>query len=257
MPTGALTQNIDIAQVVLYAFWFFFVGLILYLRREDRREGYPCEDERTGKVEIPGPFAIPAPKTFKLPHGGEVQAPNGQRYEGEINATPVAKSPGSPLTPEGDPLLSGVGPAAYVEREDRPDLTREGEPLIVPLRVAGDFSLDERDQDPRGLDVYAADGKVAGTVTDIWVDRADVMVRYLEVELSGEAGKRLVPMPMLLMSGGRKPRVDVQAIKAAQFENVPVLADPDQVTVLEEDKIGAYYAGGRLYADPRRTEPVV
>ena len=32
---------IDIAQVVLYAFWIFFAGLIFYLHRENKREGYP------------------------------------------------------------------------------------------------------------------------------------------------------------------------------------------------------------------------
>ena len=38
MPTGAITSEIDVAQVVLYAFWFFFAGLIIYLRKEDKRE---------------------------------------------------------------------------------------------------------------------------------------------------------------------------------------------------------------------------
>ncbi len=33
---GAITSYIDVAQVVLYAFWIFFAGLIFYLRREDR-----------------------------------------------------------------------------------------------------------------------------------------------------------------------------------------------------------------------------
>jgi photosynthetic reaction center H subunit len=41
MPKGAITQYIDVAQVVLYVFWVFFFGLIFYLRREDKREGYP------------------------------------------------------------------------------------------------------------------------------------------------------------------------------------------------------------------------
>ena len=48
-PTGAITSHIDVAQVVLYAFWIFFAGLIFYLRREDRREGYPLEYEVTGQ----------------------------------------------------------------------------------------------------------------------------------------------------------------------------------------------------------------
>ena len=46
MPTGAITGYIDVAQLVLYAFWIFFAGLIFYLRREDKREGYPLVFER-------------------------------------------------------------------------------------------------------------------------------------------------------------------------------------------------------------------
>ena len=40
---GAITSYIDIAQVVLYLFWIFFFGLIIYLHREGKREGYPPE----------------------------------------------------------------------------------------------------------------------------------------------------------------------------------------------------------------------
>ncbi|TXM99400.1 photosynthetic reaction center subunit H, partial [Methylobacterium sp. WL103] len=29
--------------MVLYAFFLFFFGLVFWLRREDRREGYPLE----------------------------------------------------------------------------------------------------------------------------------------------------------------------------------------------------------------------
>ena len=35
MHRGAITDYIDVAQVVLYVFWAFFAGLIVYLRRED------------------------------------------------------------------------------------------------------------------------------------------------------------------------------------------------------------------------------
>ena len=43
MPTGAITGYIDVAQLVLWAFWIFFAGLIWYLHRENKREGYPLE----------------------------------------------------------------------------------------------------------------------------------------------------------------------------------------------------------------------
>ena len=48
MMRGSLTSYMDVAQVVLYAFFMFFAGLIFYLRREDRREGYPLENEAAG-----------------------------------------------------------------------------------------------------------------------------------------------------------------------------------------------------------------
>ena len=48
MQTGAITGYIDVAQVALYAFWIFFAGLIFYLRKEDKREGYPLVTERPG-----------------------------------------------------------------------------------------------------------------------------------------------------------------------------------------------------------------
>ena len=36
-----LTPGIDVALLVFWAFVGFFVALVFYLRREDRREGYP------------------------------------------------------------------------------------------------------------------------------------------------------------------------------------------------------------------------
>ena len=36
---GDITARIDVAQVVLAAFWVFFAGLGYYLHREDKREG--------------------------------------------------------------------------------------------------------------------------------------------------------------------------------------------------------------------------
>jgi len=58
-----ITERIDLAQIAIYAFWLFFAALIYYLRREDKREGYPLEsDTHTGPVNgFPMP---PAPKQF-------------------------------------------------------------------------------------------------------------------------------------------------------------------------------------------------
>ena len=90
-------------------------------------------------------------------------------------------------------MLDGVGPGAWAERADVPDLTPDGEPKIVPLRVAGAYGVAHQDPDPRGMPVLGADGAAGGTVTDLWVDKSEMMFRYLEVEV---AGGRHVLLPM-------------------------------------------------------------
>ena len=261
MPTGAFTSYIDVAQIALYLFWVFFALLIFYLRREDKREGYPLESDRSDRVTVQGFPSVPEAKTFLLPHGGTQTAPRVEKDTRPLHAEPSSYFPGAPLMPTGNPMTDAVGPASYAERSDTPDLTLEGAPKIVPLRVAGDFYLEPRDPDPRGCDVVAADGKVAGKVVDAWVDRAEVLIRYLEAEVAGAEGQRrvLLPMTCVRMTGGKKgPRqVSINAITAAQFADIPATSNPAQVTLLEEDRICAYFAGGNLYATAQRQEPIL
>ena len=47
----------------------------------------------------------------------------------------------------------------------------------------------------------------------------------------------------------------MKSITVAQFANVPETKRDDRVTLLEEDKIMAYYSGGHLYGQPGRAEP--
>ena len=251
METGAITSYIDVAQVVLYVFWLFFFTLIFWLHREAKREGYPLETSSGRKIE--GFPPMPEPKTFRLPHGGGdrvVPRPDPAPYP--LAAEPVNPAPGSPLHPTGDPQVDGVGPAAYAIRPEVPDITVDGEPRIVPLRVATDHGLDERDPDPRGKPVYGCDGVVGGEVVDAWVDRAEPFVRYLEVQV----GERRVLLPMTLARvRGSDGHVTVKSVRGDQFAKAPGLANPDQVTLQEEDKITAYFGGGHLYATPDRVEP--
>ncbi len=299
-----ITPHIDFALILLYAFWIFFFALVVYLNREGMREGFPAQSEITGRPLGGGLVGLPKPKTFKLEGGVEVQAPRPETYEEPANAKPVAPWSGAPLDPVGDPMLSEFGPAAYAQRMDTPALTHSGALKIAPMRDLADFSIVKPDQDPRGLPVIAADGAVAGTVADIWVDREESLIRYLEVELPGAetappppspeaqrpltefgadqgdasaqpaepapppppppaARRVLLPMTMALV-GGRlasiriwRPEVRVRSITAAQFANVPTTRAPNQVTLLEEDRITAYYGGGTLYARPERREPLV
>jgi len=258
MTIGAITSYIDVAQLVLYAFWIFFAGLIFYLRREDKREGYPLESDRSGHVSVVGYPALPDPKVFKLAHGGTYEAPNNQRDTREVAAEPVAPWPGAPLQPTGDAMRDAVGSAAYAERSDTPDLTLHGDPKIVPMRVATDFTVERRDPDPRGMEVVGADGGVGGEVTDIWVDRSEPQVRYLEVSLAEGGDTVLLPIGLARVVRApnvrKRGQVRVKSILASQFKDVPRTASGDQVTLLEEDKICAYYAGGHLYATRARQE---
>jgi photosynthetic reaction center H subunit len=255
MQAGAITGYIDVAQIALYAFWIFFAGLIFYLRKEDKREGYPLITERPGHF-LDGFPRPPAPKTFLLPHGGEVRAPRVDPPQPDFAASPVAPWPGAPLEPIGNAMLARVGPAASALRADTPDLMHETTELrIVPLRVATGHYLDEESPDPRTMQVVGADGVVGGVVSDIWIDRAEAIIRYLEITLVAGPSV-LLPMPLVRIDT-RAGLVKVQSILGSQFADVPMLANPDQVTLREEDKIQAYYSSGYLYATPSRMEPLL
>ncbi|MEM9461606.1 MAG: photosynthetic reaction center subunit H [Myxococcota bacterium] len=404
--SNALTSYIDTAQVVLYAFWIFFFGLIIWLRREDRREGYPIESDVPLRVNLRTDARIPAPKQFVLPHGeGTRDAPNFKRDARAIEAERLVEVSGYPLDPVGEPLLAAVGPGSYAQRSDHPELSHEDDkPSILPMRVASQFSV-SAGPDPRGWQVIGADGVVAGKVSDIWVDRADLLVRYLEVELdeamrgdealseaspppdegkpdegkpdesepdegepasggegdadanesaasaessaspdegkpdegepasggegdadanesaasaessaSPDEGKpdegepdegkpdegepdadasesaasaessatdeeaegageddhegadaepthprthtRLIPIQMLSLLP-EDASIQVRALRSEQFAHVPTLKKPDEVTLLEEERVAAFYAGGWFYAEPDRREPLL
>ena len=256
---GAITGYIDVAQLALYAFWIFFAGLIFYLRREDKREGYPLRSERSGSIIVQGFPPVPLPKTFLLPDGSTVMAPRPEPVLPPVLARAAEPWAGAPLVPMGDPLVDAIGPASYAQRADMPDMMYGGqEPRLVPLRADSAFFLAEEDPDPRGMIVIGADNRQAGTVTDAWIDRTEVIVRYLEVRVdyAGAGRSVLVPMTMLKIDPLRR-RIHVRAIMAEQFLGVPALRDPDRVTLREEDQIMGYYGGGTLYATAARAEPVL
>ena len=252
------TGYIDLAQVVLYAFWIFFGGLIFYLRREDKREGYPLLYE--GERGRPAGIGFPTPpglKTYLRRHGQTASVPAWKNDRSDAAVTPMAPWPGAPYVPTGNPMLDGVGPASYAERDDVPEMTMDDVPAIVPLRADSTITIEARDPDPRGMPVFGADGKTGGVVTDAWVDRAEMLIRYLEVEVAGVPGRRvLLPMTMAQVNKSRG-WVNVEAVLGRHFADAPVLANPNQVTKLEEDKIVGYFGGGNLYATPARQEPLL
>jgi photosynthetic reaction center H subunit len=257
--TGAFTGYVDLAQICLYVFWLFFGGLVYYLHRENKREGYPLVSDRTQRaprVKVVGFPDVPQPKTYLLANGGTATMPHQRNERQDVAIEPYAPWPGAPMVPTGNPMLDGVGAAAWAVRDDEPEQTLDKLPLIAPLRVVTDAYVEPRDPDPRGMKVVGADGKVAGTVTELWVDRAEPQVRYLELEVAGAGRTVLLPIYFARVSRHRR-EVRVKSILAHQFADVPAFKNPDHVTKLEEDKITAYYAGGHLYATPARLGPLL
>jgi len=102
------------------------------------------------------------------------------------------------------------------------------------------------------MQVYGADDHSAGVISDVWIDHMESMIRYLEIQLTG-GGHVLMPMNFAKIHSNR---VSVNAILSAQFKQVPVIKNPEQITLLEEEKIMAYFGAGTLYATPQRQEPV-
>jgi photosynthetic reaction center H subunit len=257
MGTGAITSYFDVAQLVLYMFWIFFFGLIYYLIRENHREGYPLDNDRGLNIE--GWPRKPSPKTYRMADGREVQVPReNDGPPASLQAERTYRGAGSPIEPTGDPLLAGVGPGSWSAlRPDVPDLDHHGAPKIVPLTLASDCGVSERDPDPRGMAVIDSLGETAGTVRDLWLDRGEMLFRYLEVEvaMAGGGSKRvLVPMTFARVTDRE---VQVQAIFADQYAGAPTPRATDRVTLLEEERIAAYFGAGLLYAEPGRTEPLV
>ncbi len=256
MNNPYVVGSIDVAELSLAAFFLFFVALVFWLRREDRREGYPLEHELTGRIEtVGGPLSTALPKRFILPFDRGVVAYPLPRHEGrepvQIAAKRLENFAGAPYVPTGNPLVDGVGPAADAERARWPDQDAHGRARIVPLSSESTISVHTGNRDPRGMRVIAADGVIAGTVRDLWIDRAEHMVRYLEIETTG--GKTvLAPMGMASVSA---KGVSIDAINAADYDSVPQLSTAGEITRYEEERIIGYFGGGYLYANTDRQEP--
>lgn len=257
MPRGEITGYIDVAQVTLYAFWIFFAGLVFYLRREDRREGYPLENEAAGRLKSPDPILIPTPKIFRLSSGHTMYAPQTNvAYDTDVPSARREVFPGAPYYRTDTSFQAKVGPGSWAPRHDEHDRTWDNHYRIVPLRVAENFVVHESGPNPIGMPVFGADRQVAGTVVDLWVDRGESFLRYYEVELG--AGGRRVLMPVTFCTTSRFSRtVKTEALLAAQFADIPGTKDPDSVTLWEEERIMAYFGAGTLYASPARQEPLL
>jgi len=259
MNHAYIVGTFDVAELAFLLFLGFFIALVFYLNRESRREGYPLEDELTGRVH-PRKLTDGDKKVFSLPNGRGTYVPEDvPRDPVTVPGKPLFRSAGAPYVPTGDPMVDGIGPAAWANRAKYPDLTFDGRLRIVPIAQSHELVIPPNDPKLIGWPVIAADGKRAGTVSDIWVDQAEHIIRYLEVTTN--SGRKVLA-PMMVSSvqtkgffGDKPELVEIDAITSEQFERVPELETPGQITRYEEDRIQAYFGGGYLYATPERAEP--
>ena len=247
--------NFDLASAAIWMFWIFFALLVYYLQTENMREGYPLENDGGGTSPNQGPYPVPKDKTFLLPHNrGELTVPSGQRGDrSDLAIEATSQTAGSPFVPTGDPMIDGVGPASWAPRRNLPEVDAHGHAKIKPMSRLPDFVV-SAGRDPRGKAVVAGDGEIIGRIIDMWIDVPEQLVRFLTVDLNpeGSGQTRMIPINFCKLASDR---VTVRSIYGAQFSAVPGIAKPDEVTLLEEEKIMAYFGGGTLYADPARIEP--
>jgi len=242
---NAIFANFDLARLALWMFWLFFAGLVIWLQRENQREGYPLEnDDGTPAGSL---WPTPEPKTFTLADGRRIDAPGPGNERQDLAMARTEASGGFPFAPTGDAMRDGVGPAAWVARRDEPELDGHGHAKIRPMSSVAGFAV-TAGRNPMGMQVIANDRERPGIVTDLWVDVPEQLVRYLQVTLA-DSSSRLIPMAMARITGDG---VQVRSISGSRFAEVPMLAQPGVVTKLEEDRICAFYAGGTLYDQEKK-----
>ena len=79
--------------------------------------------------------------------------------------------------------------------------------------------------------------------------------RPLAAQDANQFERVLLPVNFTKVSSGGD--VHVRSLLSDQFANVPALRQPDSVTMLEEEKIVAYYGAGTLYAKASRLGPML
>ena len=256
MIPGGFTGTIDVAQVAVIVFIGLVLGLFIYLRREDKREGYPLLDPADGHDIVGFPLP-PPPKYFKLVHGGFAVMPH-EEGRTDLKLRPLYPFPGSSFVPTGDPMQDGVGAASYAMKADEPLRTWEGYPQLQPLRDLPGWEVDATDHDPRGWPVRDADGALVGRVADLWLDHGVKILRYLEIELTLSGGVKRAMIPIFYAETyPRIPEVCVPALFARHFAAFPQLKESNTITAREEDRVASFCAGGLRYGSARRRESIL
>ncbi|XBQ15409.1 MAG: photosynthetic reaction center subunit H [Oceanicaulis sp.] len=254
-PTPAYS-GFDGAMAALLIFAVFFFWLVFFhLRPQDKREGYPTirPDGSVPFRQGKGLFPMPKAKEIRRPHGQPTVVTPRSASQAGPQPEVMPERNGKPLHPRVDGLLEGIGPAAWSEREDVADLNKEGDPKLASMLREPEYSILEGCPDPRGWPVQGGDQVRAGAVRDIWFNRAEFFPRYMEVE--SEAGDYLLPIFFAVIDSELE-LVIVRDMPGERLSNAPFRRHDDRITLLEEDKVNAFFAGGRFYGNSPRGKDV-
>ena len=255
---GVIGSQLDIPTIVFWIFVLFFLALVFWLQRENKREGYPLKASPFTPERIDGFPPMPTePLIYLLNEGGSTQAPH-HFPQAPMHAAPVHRFDGTPLSPLGNPLLAGIGPGSWVRKRDDPARNERGELMLQPLRLLPEWSVLREDSDPRGMAVVDWRLNPVGRVSDVWVDLGAKIIRFLEVELNPALGAPNGPSHVLVPIfhtdiAERTRRVRVTALWAHQFAEIPTLATPGIISGQEEERLNAYFNAGEFF----RGSPVV
>ena len=252
MPLGSITYHIDLAETAVMLFFLGFLGVVWYLRRLDKREGFPMKASPFDARPLLG-FPLPDAKAYLLEEGGTTVAPH--HYEQPpMGAVPLYRFDGTPMTPVGNPLLAAIGPGAWVMRRDEPMLTEKGELMLAPLRTSEEWSVEEGDADPRGMVVRDRRFVKVGVVHDVWVDKSIKILRLLEVELRAGLASGRILVPIFHAEVDERAReIRITALEAHQLADLPMPVKPDEITAREDERLNAYFAAGYFYRDTEAT----
>ena len=249
MGTGAITQYVDVAQLVLYVFWIFFAGLVYYLVRENKREGYPLETESRPRRRSPA---------GRMPDAQDLQAARTAARSTVPNLTPspqtLTRRAGARLGRRAagahrrNPMLDGVGPGAWADRADVPDLDFEGHAKIVPLRAGHDSASRPRTPTRAACRWSAPTARSAARCVDLWVDQSESLFRYLEVEAAGGGAPRAAADQLRAHHARRSVDVRV-ASSASSSPTCRARAAPTRSPCSKKKRSWPTTAPALLYAD--------
>ncbi|WMS41908.1 hypothetical protein RDV64_17830 [Acuticoccus sp. MNP-M23] len=238
--------DIDVAFLCVVAFVIFLFVLVFYLRREDKREGYPLigvSGARHPRLTLSEGFPpMPAPKTFHLPHGRDPVTVPREEVPEPLHDVTGRPAYGLPLeSPR--PLSAGIGAAAFqAQKPDLPDLTNEGEPKLLSLNSHPDHYIPRGGADPRGWVLADKEGLPVGRIVDIWFNQAEYDVRYFSYSIDGVVGLWLAPTYFCALDRARgTARVTTLPLEA--LRHPPVRAG-EVVTFRDEDRVNGFFAGG-------------